>query len=121
MQIVIKISDETYDKVVNPDNWYNPNTAIKDIVNAIKNGKALEQVPRKGHWICDGNLPDKNGLYLVTYDYKPANHHEVIIARFHIPENEDDEFRWYDETGIEITLAVTAWMPLPKPYREVEE
>lgn len=45
MQIVIELSDETYDKVINPHNWYDPNSAIKDIVKAIENGIPLP----KGH------------------------------------------------------------------------
>ena len=54
MRLIIELSDETYDKVINPDNWYNPNSAIKDIVNAIINGTPLP----KGH----GRLIDADRL-----------------------------------------------------------
>lgn len=43
MQIVIELSDETYDKVINPHNWYDPNSVIKDIVKAIENGTPLSK------------------------------------------------------------------------------
>ena len=52
MQLVIELSDETYDKVINPHNWYDPNNAITDIAKAIEYGTPLP----KGH----GRLIDVN-------------------------------------------------------------
>lgn len=72
--------------------------------------------PQEPRWIPDSErLPEESGNYLVTYRYgdKVETQEAVYV--------EDEECKWYDTTGIEITLVVIAWMPLPEPYREVEE
>ena len=66
----------------------------------------------------DSTIPLEDGDYLVTYEDPGTHKLEVLIARYHMAEHEEDECRFYDDTGIEITLAVTAWQPLPEPYRE---
>lgn len=66
----------------------------------------------------DSTIPLEDGHYLVTYEDPQTHKLEVLIARYHMAENEEDECRFYDDTGIEITLAVKAWQPLPEPYRE---
>jgi hypothetical protein len=59
MQIVIELSDETYDKVINPNNWYDPNSAIEDIVKAIKDGTTL---PKKHGDLIDRKDLIENGI-----------------------------------------------------------
>lgn len=77
--------------------------------------KALEQEPR---WILDSErCPEKTGRYLITYYNRYQDTTETQEAFF---VEEDDEFKWYDTTEIEITLAVIAWMPLPAPYEPQE-
>lgn len=66
----------------------------------------------------DSTIPLEDGDYLVTYEDPQTHKLEVLIARYHMAEHEDDECRFYDDTEVEITLAVTAWQPLPEPYRE---
>ena len=69
--------------------------------------KALEQEPK---WISvRERLPENSGNYLITY-YLPD---EIDTQEAVYVEEED---KWYDTTDIEISLAVIAWMPLPKPY-----
>ena len=56
-------------------------------------------------------LPDEMGMYLVTLDYQEKGK-GVVSLWFH-----NDEIGWnrgWNEN-------VTAWMPLPKPYKEGEE
>ena len=90
---------------------YAPLEVLEDFEVALK---ALEQEPR---WIpVSERLPESNGNYLITYC-----HRNVIETQEADYVEDEEEAKWYDTTGIEITLAVTAWMPLPKAYREVEE
>lgn len=80
----------------------------------------IEEVPsaqperKKGEWIpCSEELPKKDGRYQVTrHDY--------------VTNTEFTDALWYEKnlwwnrcsTG---DYAVTAWMPLPKPYERKEE
>lgn len=66
----------------------------------------------------DSTIPLEDGDYLVTYEDPQTHKLQVLIARYHMAENEDDECRFYDDTEVEITLAVKAWQPLPEPYME---
>ena len=66
----------------------------------------------------DSTIPLEDGDYLVTYEDPQTHKLEVLIARYHMAAHEEDECRFYDDTGIEITLAVKAWQPLPEPYME---
>ena len=71
-----------------------------------------EQEPR---WIpVSERLPENSGNYLITYCYQgEIETQEAVYAK-------DEEDKWFDITYIEITLAVIAWMPLPKPYEPQE-
>ena len=78
---------------------YCPKKEIKEFCEIII--KALEQEPR---WIpVSERLPEENGYYLTTTMY-----HEVYCD-------------YWEEERFNRTEAVIAWMPLPEPYREVEE
>lgn len=63
------------------------------------------------HWIpCSKRLPKKDGRYQVTrYDY--VTNTEFIDILWY------EKNTWWDRqaTG---DYAVTAWMPLPEPYKE---
>lgn len=74
----------------------------------------LHEVPSaqpEQRWIpCSERLPEKDGRYQVTrYDYV-ANTEFIDILWY-------EENLWWNRhsTG---DYAVTAWMPLPEPYRE---
>ena len=74
--------------------------------------KALEQTK----WIpVRERLPENSGNYLITYCYggKIETQEAVYVV--------GEEDKWFDTTDIEITLAVIAWMPLPKPYKADKE
>ena len=74
--------------------------------------------PQEPRWILDSErCPEKTGRYLITYYNRYQDTTETQEAFF---VEEDDEFKWYDTTEIEITLAVIAWMPLPEPYEPQE-
>ena len=65
------------------------------------------------HWIpCSEGLPKKEGFYLVTLEHKYGN--ETCIRYFKIENGLRYWSRWGNET-------ITAWMPLPEPYKEVTE
>lgn len=66
----------------------------------------------------DSTIPLEDGDYLVTYEDPGTHKLQVLIARYHMAKNENDECRFYDDSEVEITLAVKAWQPLPAPYRE---
>ena len=71
--------------------------------------KALEQT----RWIpVSERLPENSGNYLITYCYEGK-----IETQEAVYVEDEEETKWYDTTEIEITLAVIAWMPLPKPYK----
>ena len=80
--------------------------------------KALEQEPR---WILvSERLPTKeeyianNGLFIVTDGNRTyAEYFDVYNSMKYFGEPTMNGFR--------VDRCVSAWMPLPKPYREVEE
>ena len=69
--------------------------------------KALKEIPAaqpEPRWIpCSERLPEANGNYLVTGRQGAVNKRKF------------EDGRWYGN------WAVTAWMPLPKPYGGDEE
>jgi hypothetical protein len=78
--------------------------------------KAINELPsvkntKAGHWIpVSERLPEEMGTYLVTLEYKKYG---TVVATlwFH-----NKEIGWDSRVG----YAVTAWMPLPKPYEPQE-
>jgi len=80
--------------------------------------KSIADLPsvtqKSGNWISvSKRLPENSGNYLITYylEDKRETQEAVYI---------EEKDKWFDITDIEITLAVIAWMPLPKPYKEGE-
>ena len=72
--------------------------------------KALKNEP---HWIpCSEELPKEEGFYLVTLEDKCGA--ETTIRFFRIENGEHQWSVWGNET-------ITAWTPLPEPYKEVTE
>lgn len=75
---------------------------------------AIETLSADAEWIpCSERLPDIGNRCLVT-----LSNNVVAIGTLH---NEDDK-RWHLEPASMMIAyhgdSVTAWMPLPKPYRE---
>ena len=72
---------------------------------------AIEELEEQTAWIpVTERLPDEMGMYLVTLDYQEKGK-GVVSLWFH-----NDEIGWnrgWNEN-------VTAWMPLPKPYKAGE-
>ena len=81
--------------------------------NAIKaNGwlihMGVECERMKSEWIpCSERLPEEQKLVLIT-----RSNGEVCIIRWNT--------WWYKQTKYP-TIKPIAWMPLPEPYKEVEE
>ena len=77
----------------------------------------VETVNKTGHWIpVSESLPKKSGNYLITYCLQ-----DEIETQEAVYYKDEEEDKWFDITDIEITLAVIAWMPLPKPYKVESE
>ena len=63
------------------------------------------------HWVpCSGGLPKEEGFYLVTLEDKCGA--EITIRSFRIENGERHWRLWENEN-------ITAWMPLPEPYKGV--
>ena len=89
--------------------WNSCNTHwIKEIIEDLPSAQPEQR------WIpCSERLPEKDGRYQVTrYDYV-ANTEFIDILWY-------EENLWWNRhsTG---DYAVTAWMPLPEPYKEEQE
>lgn len=68
---------------------------------------ALKDLPPSQRWIpCGERLPEEDGLYLVT-----TNKRQVQMHVF--SHNGNSEEYW--------NRCNKAWMPLPEPYRPIEE
>ena len=81
--------------------------------------RRLEDLPSAQQWIpCSERLPEKNGFYLVSvgspykavrvYEYKPC-------------EGWENENLWKADGTYCFNWFVEAWMPLPQPWKEVED
>ena len=83
-----------------------------------------------GWWIpVSERLPEENGEYLITWTGILGEHGEkrtkplLGIAEYEIyePENYEDWITTGNEFEHYRDIKVSAWMPLPEPYMEVEE
>lgn len=75
--------------------------------------------PREPRWIpVSERLPDTDDEVLCWYEYYHWSQ-EKILPEYCIGQFFDD--RWFGEVGVGKDVRVIAWVPLPKPYSEVEE
>ena len=71
------------------------------------------------HWIpVTERLPEEEGFYLVTLEYKYGA--ETTVRFFRIENGERHWSLWGNE-NITVWENITAWMPLPEPYKGVTE
>lgn len=74
----------------------------------------IEEQPKVGEWIpCSERLPEESGTYIVNAIENHIVH--VTFAKW-MPRMK----RW-NLSGSRSYWKVTAWMPLPKPYRPEKE
>lgn len=74
--------------------------------------EAVLNICKIGHWIpVSERLPEKNGVYIVSYEDSVRLLEWFNGKWFFYPSNPARE-----ETG-----TITAWMPLPKPYKAESE
>jgi hypothetical protein len=84
------------------------NKAITTQIKAVASAQPIEAEPR---WIpVTERLPKETGTYLVTLEYKEHGT-GITTLWFH------GSLGW----DLRVADVVTAWMPLPGSYREVEE
>lgn len=74
--------------------------------------KEIKELPAVNRWIpCKKRLPDKYGFYLVT-----LNNATTDFCLWNAM-----EFGWESSGIFNKCDEVTAWMPLPEPYKGEEE
>lgn len=74
----------------------------------------IEEQPKVGEWIpCSERLPDERGTYIVNAIENHMVH--VTFAKW-MP-----RMKKWNLTGSRSYWKVTAWQPLPKPYRPEKE
>lgn len=74
----------------------------------------IDDTPMFGKWIpCSERLPEEFERVLVTYE---GFAHELVLIMAII---NDDTMHWELDDGMRYPLdMITAWMPLPNPYKE---
>jgi hypothetical protein len=91
---------------------------VLDMIGCVKN---LPSADRPQEWIpCSERLPSENGDYLVTLEngvvkilgYSTTQRTTYPKGFYHI----EDGFSWR-----QIQNPVTAWMPLPKPWKGADD
>ena len=79
----------------------------------------------KAEWIpCNERLPKYSGRYIVTLKDTWAITVKVAMYGVMPRDTHNKKVFWTYDTcwdGLDITEDVTAWMPLPEPYREEDE
>jgi hypothetical protein len=85
--------------------------SVKSDVDMAKVADAIEALEQELRWIpTSERLPEEDGEYYATVYDTDENYKYMDIA-----ELEDGIWQYKDY------VKVLAWMPLPQPYREVEE
>ena len=85
---------------------------IENIIRKHMSGKDKDVLTNNGWIPVDERLPEKDGFYLVSLDI-PTNIDDLKMSR-----------AWFSEaikSFSEYGKAVTAWRPLPEPYRPEEK
>ena len=75
--------------------------------------------PKVGEWIpCSKELPKESGYYLACIYNSDVDDYDFRKIWFaHKDDYDIEESEWRELYGFEV---VTAWMPLPEPYKEGE-
>ena len=103
MKYIIEIPTATYKKI----RFYGKPLNQID-VKALEKALTQAEVCKTGKWIpVSESLPKKNGYYLVT-DFDSVEEAYFSFDRIWLSRHEDR------------LKGVTAWMPLPKPYKDGE-
>lgn len=68
-------------------------------------------------WIpCKERLPDKNGVYFVTFIF---GEYVALTDKMHYYTNGNTfKWTWDNYNHRDMTCHVVAWMPFPEPYME---
>ena len=88
---------------------------------AIRQIKSLSSADGPQEWIpCEERMPMYNVDVLV---YRPTMGQKIIVDTYcgFYGEDIDDLDEWYEGWGISREHAVTAWMPLPKPWKGADD
>lgn len=88
---------------------------------AIERVQALPSADRPQGWIpCSERMPMYNVDVLV---YRPTMGQKIIVDSYcgYYGDDIDDIDEWYEGWGISREHPVTAWMPLPKPYKGADD
>ena len=89
----------------------------KDMADAYDRGYAKGKADAESHWIPVKYNPKKDGIYLITLKRED----EIFVDAL----NYNSEMGWgfYPDWGDGFISMpdVIAWMPVPEPYKEVEE
>ena len=83
--------------------------------------KDINAIPSADRWIpCEERMPMYNVDVLV---YRPTMGQKIIVDTYcgFYGEDIDDLDEWYEGWGISREHAVTAWMPLPKPWKGADD
>lgn len=93
--------------------------AMADLRETLKKYEDLEEQGMPIRWIpCSERLPETSGYYLACVYDSDVDDFDFRKNWFaHKDDYDMDESEWRELQPFEM---VTAWMPLPKPYRESE-
>jgi hypothetical protein len=105
------------------ENLFNKKKLIEDIdscvagltnIQIMQIADIIETQPKVGEWIpVSERLPKEDRMVLCT-----EKDTGILYLGFWL-NIEDVEVRWFDADGF--SMDVVAWMPLPEPYKGVEE
>ena len=88
-------------------------TTTYNEMGIIIDTKSEEFAQPEPHWIpCSERLPEKNGIYFVSYEDADTWLLEWFNGKW---------FVYPSNPAREETETITAWMPLPEPYKERRE
>lgn len=95
---------------------------IKDkslLAEAMEKLAKFEDEEESGKWIpCSERLPEPDEYILLSF----SNYSGLVLGRY---EEDDGGGAFYDGDSLtpltQYDVFVNAWMPLPEPYREVDD
>ena len=99
------------------DKHYVPYVHYEDMVHAVKNLPSAQ--PR---WIpCEERLPEEQDEYLVTWVTKRYSGKRLVGIGIFEYDLSEDNWLFDDYMNAYVDATVTAWMPLPEPYKEGQD